>query len=812
MTVLLSLLLPEVRAVRAGWLAVLLLATGGELPAHAQTEKDLRQQAVRDVAGPDAKGSDGPLQAVGFSLALRHRLHEAGRVRPKVQRAVRLSLPPSLRAERDAVPIDALATNDGQTLRRDLEALGLQNAAVAGRIVSGRLPVGAIDEAAALPTLHSAWPLLARSRAGVTTTQGAAAMYIDSLRQAHDVDGSGVRVGALSDSYNNAEGEPLTTARDDVESGDLPQGVDVLDEADDPQSDEGRALLQIIHDLAPGADLAFHTAFDGLANFVQGIRDLADAGADVIIDDIIFLSEPMFQDGLLAQMVDEVAFGDDVVYVSSAGNAGQDAYAQAFRGSGETGPLGGELHDYDPGSAVDTGQEIVIHNGTTVQIALHWDQPSASAGGPGARTDMEVALRDKQGTVLAAERRNNIRGNPFEFASLTNRGQVDADQDGVPDSTFQVSVERLDGPAPNRIHYVLFAQDGDVQVTEFDTNSPTLYGHSNARGTLSTAAAAFFNTPAFGVEPPRVNDFSSVGGVPVRFDHRGTRLATPEQRNNPDLAAPDGGNTTFFGQRIGDGDTFPNFFGTSAAAAHAAGIAALVREAVPSAPADAVIDRLRRSAIDIRQTARGVPTGRGPDAWSGAGLVDARRVAVGPPEVASFSAEAGGDRTATVQWTEGEGSTVASYTLEQSFLGGPFQTVETVAGGQGTYRRTVSDLSVGAHDFRLRLTRPGGTTEVGPQARATIRAASTVSVRGPFPNPTQDQFTLELTINEEQGVLMFLYDVLGRQLSVEFRQVVRADRPRRVRIDVPSRYGSGLYFVRIVGERFDTAVPVRVVR
>jgi hypothetical protein len=50
-----------------------------------------------------------------------------------------------------------------------------------------------------------------------------------------------------------------------------------------------------------------------------------------------------------------------------------------------------------------------------------------------------------------------------------------------------------------------------------------------------------------------------------------------EYREKPDLAAMDGANTTFFtSDTANDDDTFPNFFGTSAAAPHAAAIAALV--------------------------------------------------------------------------------------------------------------------------------------------------------------------------------------------------------------------------------------------
>ncbi|MEH1843160.1 MAG: hypothetical protein V7L20_31605 [Nostoc sp.] len=50
-------------------------------------------------------------------------------------------------------------------------------------------------------------------------------------------------------------------------------------------TDEGRALLQIIHTVAPGANLAFHTSLSTTDSFGQGIQALAAAGADIIVDD-----------------------------------------------------------------------------------------------------------------------------------------------------------------------------------------------------------------------------------------------------------------------------------------------------------------------------------------------------------------------------------------------------------------------------------------------------------------------------------------------------------------------------------------------
>jgi uncharacterized protein YjbI with pentapeptide repeats len=61
-----------------------------------------------------------------------------------------------------------------------------------------------------------------------------------------------------------------------VASGDLPAGVVVLEEGPCPATDEGRGMMEIIHDIAPGASQAFHTALEGQASLAQGIIDLAN--------------------------------------------------------------------------------------------------------------------------------------------------------------------------------------------------------------------------------------------------------------------------------------------------------------------------------------------------------------------------------------------------------------------------------------------------------------------------------------------------------------------------------------------------------
>ena len=113
------------------------------------------------------------------------------------------------------------------------------------------------------------------------------------------------------------------------------------------------------------------------------------------------------------------------------------------------------------------------------------------------------------------------------------------------------------GSDPGLIKYVYF---GSATINEFDTQSSTIFGHTNAVGAEAVGAARYFNTPAFGVFPPILESFSSAGATPILFDLAGNRLATPDPRSHkPEIVAPDGGNTTFFFPDDPEADGFPEF-------------------------------------------------------------------------------------------------------------------------------------------------------------------------------------------------------------------------------------------------------------
>ena len=506
------------------------------------------------------------------------------------------------------VIIDAIAAGSTEALVHSLKRLNAEITGVAGRIVSAWFPLGNLARLEVLPALKFARPAVAFTDTGIVTSQGDVAQASDAARLDFDVDGSGSVVGILSDSFDCSGNGSYA---EDILSGDLPDGIVILDELETYCTDEGRAMAQVVHDVAPGAGLAFHTGVMGEANFAQGILDLAAIGANIIVDDVSYPTEPMFQDSIIAQAVDQVdAMG--VAYFKSAGNNGRQAYETPFLDSGLTGTQGGALHDFDSGPGVDTRLRVVVKSHTT--FVLQWQDPFFSVSGePGAGTDLDFCYYRLPAGVPICSSDNNTGGDPIEMLTVEPGG-----------AGLELSIERISGPEPSLIKLVM------IGVTEFvdtypGTNAGSLFGHANAAGANAVGASAYINTPVFGVDPPVLNYYSSAGNTPILFDTAGNPVE--EIREKPEFTAPDIVNNTFFGSDF-EGDGWPNFFGTSAAAPHVAAVAALMRQVAPSLPPAEITHVLQLTAIDIleREIAllgERVYIGDGYDNDSGAGLIDA---------------------------------------------------------------------------------------------------------------------------------------------------------------------------------------------
>ena len=160
-------------------------------------------------------------------------------------------------------------------------------------------------------------------------------MGADVTRTAFGVDGSGIKIGIISDSFAKIAGGHAAG----IASGDLPGPGNpnnyltpvniVQDDLSAFSTDEGRGMAELIHDVAPGAELLFHSAFNNPQSSPGGtiataITNLKNAGADIIVDDVFWIGSPIYQDGLAAQAAD-AAFAAGIPYFSSAGNNSNNA-------------------------------------------------------------------------------------------------------------------------------------------------------------------------------------------------------------------------------------------------------------------------------------------------------------------------------------------------------------------------------------------------------------------------------------------------------------------------------------------------------
>jgi hypothetical protein len=371
-------------------------------------------------------------------------------------------------------------------------------------------------------------------------------------------------------------------------------------------------MLQIVHDVAPGASLAFASAFVGTAGFANNILGLAAAGAGVIVDDVGILTQPMFQDGVVAQAVETVV-AQGVTYLSSAGNSGRMGYESAFRpgpsfpaGSfGNQQFFGGVAHDFDPGPGMDAFQRVTIPAQGQLLLSLQWDSPFFSVSGPpGTQNDIDLYVLNAAATaVLDGAAFNNLNGDAVATMSLANPSAAPL--------TVNLMIVRFAGADPGRLKYVLFRT---ASIDEYATSSGTIFGHANAAGAIAVGAARYSQTPAFGTDPAVLEPFSSRGTTPILFTTTGAPTLDP-RAGKPEVVAPDGVDTTFFGSSDTDATGFPNFFGTSAAAPHAAAVAALLLQSAPGLLGGEVRTVLQATALDM--------AGPGVDPDSGAGLVQA---------------------------------------------------------------------------------------------------------------------------------------------------------------------------------------------
>jgi hypothetical protein len=408
----------------------------------------------------------------------------------------------------------------------------------------------------------------------------------NTARTTFGVNGSGLKIGVLSDSV------------DYLSSSQIAGLVTILSgQSGTPATGEGTAMLEIVHDLAPGAQLYFATAASSEASFANNIQQLQAAGCNIIVDDELYNDESPFQDGIVAQAVNSVT-ANGVLYFSSASNAGnQDdgtsgTWEGDFSDGGQTpSPLeAGRIHNFASGINANTCLGSGP-GGSQLRADLFWSDPLGAS-----TNDYDLYVLNSSGTTVIASSLNTQNGSqdPYESVGTIASGEL-------------LVIVKYSG-AGRFLH--LSTGRGLLSIS---TQGSTR-GHdcaTNAFGVAATDANNSYPYAFTGGAANPVETYSSDGPRRVFFQANGTPI-TPGNfsstggtvRQKPDITAADDITTDVPG--------FATFTGTSAAAPHAAAIAALLKSSNTNLTSSQIRLYMTGTALDIMSA--------GTDRDSGAGI------------------------------------------------------------------------------------------------------------------------------------------------------------------------------------------------
>jgi len=437
-------------------------------------------------------------------------------------------------------------------------------------------------------------PPRARTNAGSLTTQGYVSHLADQIVEgATPITGSGVKLGVLSDSATPARVSAL------IASGDLGPQTTVLGGQAGPAngSDEGAAMMEIVQDIVPGAQLFFATASTSEASFANNIIQLGQAGCFVVVDDVSYSDEDPFQDSTVAQAVNTFVAGGGI-YFSSSGNSGNKTNNNSTVWEGDftdggtvsSGPIftaeGSPVVVHDFGGGVTSNQMLA----TTDIVDLFWADPLG-----GSTNDYDLFVLNDTATAIKGSSISAQTGSQdaYEEVAVPPFGNYNS-----PAAGDRIVIVRKTAASIRALHVETF---GKAILTVATTGAT--HGH-NAGISTQSIGATYWNsahngtTPFNGTNNP-VETFSSDGPRKVFFNSNGSAI-TPGNflfatnggitLQKPDFTAANGVTTRTPG--------FNPFFGTSASAPHAAGIAALIKSAKSGLTNTQIHQALVNTALD----------------------------------------------------------------------------------------------------------------------------------------------------------------------------------------------------------------------
>jgi subtilisin-like proprotein convertase family protein len=641
-----------------------------------------------------------------------------------------------LKADADnRVLVDISATVSDELLEAITQGGGtIVNHFAAFDAIRAKVPIGMVETLAARGDVRSIGPAaLAITNVGSALSQGDRTHRADTARALTGATGSGVKIGVLSDGVNSLAASKA--------NGNLNASATFL-AGQAGSGDEGTAMMELIQDLVPDAQIIFATAFNGDTSMAANIVALQAAGCTIIVDDVLYFNESPFQDGVISQAVNTVSAAG-AMYFSCARNSGNknDGTSGTWEGDFVSGgavaaPVTGtgNLLDFGGGVTFNT----VTAGGSSRRVDLFWADPAGASA-----NDYDFFVLDATGASVLRSSTNVQTGtqNPYESTSTLNAGE-------------RIVIVQRTGAANRFLHL----DTGRAVLTISTDGSVRGHNASGAANAFSVAATNVANSPSpnffvGGVTNP-VETYSSDGPRRMFFSPAGVAI-TPGNFSStggtvlskPDITAADGITTSVPG--------FTSFFGTSASAPHAAAIAALIKSYNSTLTPAQIRTAMMSTALDIeapgfdRDSGAGIVMALGaiqavaaPDVViSGTPLFIATGPVGGPFNPASATYTITNSSAASLNWTatktqawttlspaSGTLAPGASVTVTCSFNA----TANGLGGGNFTDVVTITDTTTGtSRGFNVSLTTVAPTTPFSNATAITIPAGAPATTLGP---------------------------------------------------------------------------------
>ncbi|MHB9111812.1 MAG: S8 family serine peptidase [Thermoleophilia bacterium] len=436
-----------------------------------------------------------------------------------------------------------------------------------GNLVQAQIPIASIEKIAASPGVSYVRPP-ARPELLTTTSEGVGVIGAAPWQNS-GIKGSGVKVAILDAGFAGYDTR--------VAAGELPTGVTVRSFRADGDitggaEKHGTACAEIVYDVAPGAQL-YLVNFQTEVELGNAINYLVAQGVTVVSASWVFPGSFRGNgQGTIDDMVNN-ARASGIFWAAAAGNQAQMHWSNYFNDTDAN-----NWHNY---ASDDEGNTIVAQEGQNIDVYLTWDR------WPTTNQDYDVYLYRSSDNVLVGSSASTQNGTQAPSESF--RYTVPAGEGG----NYWIGIFNRGSTGDARFELLCFQY-----FLQYQTPMGSLGGQpADAAGAMTVGAVPYNSTT--------LEDFSSRG-------------PTIDGRVKPDIVAPDKVSTATYGAQ--------GFLGTSAAAPHVAGAAAILKGAYPAYTPANIQNSMENSATDL-----GIP---GKDYWFGSGRLN---LGAAPPDTANPS-------------------------------------------------------------------------------------------------------------------------------------------------------------------------------